>query len=391
MIALFIDWFNSTSFRPGPISWSTGWILTIWTWGSSPSLRPCSRGLRSTCTRRTSLTWTGSTCTTGPPCLMWRWVRCSCCWFTERREAYRSFCLRCEKNNMCKHFLRSCVSFFLLRDLNLKTRSSCFCWSFLFVLIHELLKFNLRLTDHFVLALYVWCHLPPSFSIGGRLRLHYFCAVHSVHAHAHFGPCCDSWRHRRRFLRDDYHLDERGLRGWHKLRWINALVFIFNFLPICKFCVCFCHVFCNPFLPHAIECAPSLDVTFILGSKFRFHVFPQSSSATWRVFFRFSLQVGYSIGTSFTSIWNVSDCNFEEGKFDGMAKLTILTSALQLSPVVLIWMFPTGKQAVFDSLKNEVSQSMNSYMFFRVWNCVCPLGIAIWITKACTAILNYIA
>lgn len=41
---------------------------------------------------------------------------------------------------------------------------------------------------------------------------------------------------------------------------------------------------------------------------------------------------------------------------EGLAKLTVLTSALQLSPVVLIWMFPTGKQAVFDSLKHEVCE-----------------------------------
>jgi hypothetical protein len=68
-----------------------------------------------------------------------------------------------------------------------------------------------------------------------------------------------------------------------------------------------------------------------------------------------TLQVGYAIGTSFTNIWDVSNCNLEEGKMEGLAKLTIFTSLLQLSPVCLIWMFPTGKQAVFDSLKDEVS------------------------------------
>ena len=84
-------------------------------------------------------------------------------------------------------------------------------------------------------------------------------------------------------------------------------------------------------------------------------------------------QVGYSIGTSFTGIWNVSDCNFEGRKFEGMAKLTILTSLLQLSPVVLIWMFPTGKQAVFDSLKNEVNYVF--FSFFCLWFVLFSLGV----------------
>ena len=64
-------------------------------------------------------------------------------------------------------------------------------------------------------------------------------------------------------------------------------------------------------------------------------------------------EVGYDIGTSLTDIWDVTNCALAKGKIYGLWRLTVLTSAIQLAPIFLIWMFPRDKQAVFASLKHE--------------------------------------
>ena len=64
-------------------------------------------------------------------------------------------------------------------------------------------------------------------------------------------------------------------------------------------------------------------------------------------------ELGYDIGTSLTDIWDVSNCALAKGKVYGLWRLTVLTSAIQLAPIFLIWMFPRDKQAVFASLKHE--------------------------------------
>ena len=66
-------------------------------------------------------------------------------------------------------------------------------------------------------------------------------------------------------------------------------------------------------------------------------------------------EVGYDIGTTFSTFWDVSNCAFEKGEVRGLWRLTVLTSCIQLSPVFLIWMFPRDKAEVYESLKHEVS------------------------------------
>jgi hypothetical protein len=77
-------------------------------------------------------------------------------------------------------------------------------------------------------------------------------------------------------------------------------------------------------------------------------------------------EVGYDIGTSFSSFWDVSNCVLAEGKIYGLWRLTLLTSCLQLSPVFLIWMFPKNKEAVMDSLKHELKSTPAGAIFMIV-------------------------
>jgi MFS family permease len=77
-------------------------------------------------------------------------------------------------------------------------------------------------------------------------------------------------------------------------------------------------------------------------------------------------EVGYDIGTSFSSIWDVSNCVLSEGKIYGLWRLTLLTSCLQLVPVFLIWMFPKDKDAVMESLKHEFRSKTAGTIFLTV-------------------------
>jgi hypothetical protein len=77
-------------------------------------------------------------------------------------------------------------------------------------------------------------------------------------------------------------------------------------------------------------------------------------------------EVGYDIGTTLTGIWSVGNCKLAKGKIGGLWKLTLLTSCIQLSPVLLIWMFPKDKAAVFESLRDEVRSARAGTIFVFV-------------------------
>ena len=53
--------------------------------------------------------------------------------------------------------------------------------------------------------------------------------------------------------------------------------------------------------------------------------------------------VSSSIGTYLTSIWDVSNTALSAGDFDGIMKLTILTSILQTLPIVLVFLIPENR------------------------------------------------
>jgi hypothetical protein len=53
--------------------------------------------------------------------------------------------------------------------------------------------------------------------------------------------------------------------------------------------------------------------------------------------------VAADFGSWMTKIWNVSNSAFEAGHFSGMAKLTFLTSCLQLVPIFLVAYLPASK------------------------------------------------
>lgn len=54
--------------------------------------------------------------------------------------------------------------------------------------------------------------------------------------------------------------------------------------------------------------------------------------------------VGGDIGSAMTLIWAVDNETLESGDYSGMLKLTILTSCLQVFPLVLVWILPDSKE-----------------------------------------------
>jgi len=77
-------------------------------------------------------------------------------------------------------------------------------------------------------------------------------------------------------------------------------------------------------------------------------------------------EVGYDLGTLLTDIWNVSNCALEKGKIEGLWKITVTTTVLQVSPILLIWMFPSGKKEVESMIKNETSSRVAGAVFIAV-------------------------
>ena len=54
--------------------------------------------------------------------------------------------------------------------------------------------------------------------------------------------------------------------------------------------------------------------------------------------------VASDIGTAMTLIWDVSNEALESGDYSGLLKLTILTSCLQVFPLVFVWILPDSKE-----------------------------------------------
>lgn len=54
--------------------------------------------------------------------------------------------------------------------------------------------------------------------------------------------------------------------------------------------------------------------------------------------------ISWDIGSSLTSLWDVSNDTLAAGDFTGITKLTILTSFLQLSPIILVYLLPDSKE-----------------------------------------------
>jgi hypothetical protein len=54
--------------------------------------------------------------------------------------------------------------------------------------------------------------------------------------------------------------------------------------------------------------------------------------------------VASDIGTAMTLIWDVSNDALESGDYSGLLKLTILTSCLQVFPLVFVWILPDSKE-----------------------------------------------
>jgi len=54
--------------------------------------------------------------------------------------------------------------------------------------------------------------------------------------------------------------------------------------------------------------------------------------------------VASDIGSAMTLIWDVSNDTIESGDYSGVLKLTILTSCLQVFPLVLVWILPDNKK-----------------------------------------------
>ena len=54
--------------------------------------------------------------------------------------------------------------------------------------------------------------------------------------------------------------------------------------------------------------------------------------------------VGSDIGSAMTLIWDVDNDTLESGDYSGMLKLTILTSCLQVTPLLWVWILPDSKE-----------------------------------------------
>lgn len=67
--------------------------------------------------------------------------------------------------------------------------------------------------------------------------------------------------------------------------------------------------------------------------------------------------VSSSIGTYLTSIWDVSNATLNEGNFEGILKLTILTSFIQTLPIVLVFLIPANRT----QHQKEIDQGVTSF------------------------------
>merc|ERR1711998_429328 len=77
-------------------------------------------------------------------------------------------------------------------------------------------------------------------------------------------------------------------------------------------------------------------------------------------------EVGYDFGTLFTDWWDVSNSTLEAKEYSGLVKITIPTTALQLAPICLVWMFPDNKAAVMKLLKEDTNSTVAGWIFMFV-------------------------
>lgn len=62
--------------------------------------------------------------------------------------------------------------------------------------------------------------------------------------------------------------------------------------------------------------------------------------------------VGSDLSSSLTSIWDTSNETLEAGDYSGVANLTILTSILQLMPIVLVFLLPATRKEQIDLIES---------------------------------------
>lgn len=76
--------------------------------------------------------------------------------------------------------------------------------------------------------------------------------------------------------------------------------------------------------------------------------------------------VAGDFGSWMTDIWNVSNSALEAGHYEGLVKLTILTSALQFIPIVLVYLLPDTKEQQKEMQSEGVSSWYGGFILLTV-------------------------
>ena len=76
--------------------------------------------------------------------------------------------------------------------------------------------------------------------------------------------------------------------------------------------------------------------------------------------------VASSVGTYLTSIWDVSNAALSEGQFDGILKLTILTSVIQTLPIVLVFLIPKDRAEHQREIEKRVTSFWGGFVLATV-------------------------
>lgn len=75
-----------------------------------------------------------------------------------------------------------------------------------------------------------------------------------------------------------------------------------------------------------------------------------------------SSSVAYALAAACAEIWNVSNSNLEDGKYEGMWKLTLLCAVVQILPLAFISLLPANneEQVCIFSLPYVMYHSLHS-------------------------------
>lgn len=65
--------------------------------------------------------------------------------------------------------------------------------------------------------------------------------------------------------------------------------------------------------------------------------------------------VSSDIGSALTLIWDVGNTALADGDFSGILQLTILTSCLQVAPIIFVFMLPNSKDEVYKLISSGAS------------------------------------